>query len=251
MKKIWILLMITSHSLFAGFYMGIEGGYSRSYGVFDIYQDNLTPLDLKKQEIRENGIMGNVVLGTEHFFFNNYLGIRWGLFGGYGKTWGKNETYGKMSTSIFMAGINADTIINFVAKEKITAGIFLGIECNYADFKPEQKIEYGSHFSTSFPVYAPNQLLPIAVWREEYDCFVNNDISYWIPFLRFGVTFLLNKHHRFEFFAKIPLIVDKQEDDYDFHYRNPLWTPVEQKYDTEISYIHSAIQAFISYKIVF
>lgn len=251
MKRIWILLIFASHSLFAGFYMGVEGGYSRSFGVFDIYQDNLIPLDLKKQEFRENGIMGNVVLGSEHFFFNNYLGIRWGVFGGYGKTWGKNETYGEVSTSVFMAGANADVIVNFVAKENFTSGIFIGIECNYADFKPDQKIQYGSHFSTSFPIYAPNKLFPIAVWKDEYDCFVNNDVSYWIPFLRIGTSFLFNKHHRIELFAKIPLVIDKQEDTFTFSYKSPLWKPSEQRYNTQISYTHSAIQAFVSYKIVF
>lgn len=66
-KKFFMALLLTS-PLFARFYAGIEGGYMRNFGVFDIYQNNLTPLDLKKQEFRENGIVGNVVLGTEHFF---------------------------------------------------------------------------------------------------------------------------------------------------------------------------------------
>lgn len=79
-------------------------------------------------------------------FFNNYLGIRWGLFGGYGKTWGKNETYGDISTSTLSVGINTDAIVNFVAKENLTAGFIIGVEYSYNTVKPSRVVEYGEHF---------------------------------------------------------------------------------------------------------
>lgn len=250
MKRIWILLMITSYSLFAGFYAGIEGGYMRNFGVFDIYQNNLTPLDLKKQEFRENGIVGNVVLGTEHFFLNNYLGIRWGLFGGYGKTWGKNETYGDISTSTVSVGINTDAIINFVAKENLTAGFIIGVEYSYNTFKPSKKVDYGASFATSFPVYAPN-LQIIYVNNSINDCYVNNQAYYWLPSLRAGASVLLNKHHRIEFFVKIPLKTFSNSNSYEFEYDNAFWKPPYQKIDTKVSYTHSSLQALISYKFVY
>ena len=250
MRKI-LFFIFAIHSLFAEFYAGVEGGYMRNFGVFDIYQNNLTPLDLKKQEFRENGIVGNVVLGTEHFFFNNYLGIRWGLFGGYGKTWGKNETYGDISTSTLSVGINTDAIINFIAKENLTAGFIIGVEYSYNTFESSKKIDYGASFSTSFPIYAPNSLQIIYVSNNTNDCYVNNQANYWIPALRAGASVLLNKHHRIEFFVKIPLKIFSNSNSYAFEYDNAFWKPSYQKIDTKVSYTHSSLQALISYKFVY
>lgn len=252
MKRIWILLIIATHSLFAGFYAGVEGGYMRNFGVFDIYQNNLTPLNLKRQELGENGIVGNVVLGTEHFFFNDYLGIRWGIFGGYGATWGKNDTYGNLSTSTLSVGISTDVIINFIAKENFTAGFILGMGYSYNTFKPNKNIEYGNRFKYSFPIYRPNNPFPTGVYNGEDNCFVNNQASYWTPTIRVGTTFLLNKHHRFEVFAKLPLTTIKKDNQARFEYNNKYWNgPAHQKYDTKVSYKHSFLQAFASYKFVY
>ena len=251
-KRILSILLLLAYPLSARFYIGIEGGYARNLGVFDIRQNNLNPLNLKKEILREDGMIGNVVLGTEHFFLKNYLGIRWGVFAGYGQTWGKNDTYGNISTSVVAAGVSADTIINFIAKENLTAGFIIGMEYSYNTFKPNKKIQYGAHFSTSFPIYAPGQpITPAYVYKGEDDCYTNNQARYWTPTLRVGTSVLLNKHHRVEFFAKLPLKTFSKSNSFNFEYNNILWNPKHQKYDTKVSYAHSFFQAFVSYKYVF
>ncbi|VEJ24739.1 outer membrane protein [Helicobacter cholecystus] len=251
--RILILFLFLASPLFARFYIGIEGGYIGNFGVFDIYQDNLKPLDLKKEKLNEGGIIGNIVLGTEHFFLNNYLGIRWGVFAGYGKSWGRNGTYGNLSTSVLTAGLNTDVIINFIAKENLMIGFILGIGYSYNTFKPNKNLEYGEYFSATLPIYAPNKpLIPVTVLKDESDCFVNNQApQYWTTNLRVGASILLNKHHRIEAFVKIPLDTLTRNNDFNFYYWNPLWNPPEQKYDTKVSYTHSSIQALLSYKYVF
>lgn len=84
----------------------------------------------------------------------------------------------------------------------------------------------------------------------ENDCFVNNKASYWIPILRFGTSFLLNKYHRIEVFAKIPLKTYEKNDDFLYEFHNA-YTQSHQKFDTKVSYTHSSLQALISYKFVY
>ncbi|VEJ24737.1 outer membrane protein [Helicobacter cholecystus] len=246
--RILILFLFLASPLFARFYIGIEGGYIGNFGVFDIYQDNLKPLDLKKEKLNEGGIIGNIVLGTEHFFLNNYLGIRWGVFWGYGQTWGENQTYGKISTSTSLGGVNADISVNFIARENLTAGFFTGIEYGYIIPNPNQKIRYGEHFAFTISMPFPNR--PAITVPLEEDCFVDNQISYGMPIFRFGTSFLLKKHHRIEFLAKLPLKTYKRTNSFLFEYHNNHLNS-HQKYDTKVSYTHSSIQALLSYKYVF
>lgn len=88
------LLSLTAVSLICGsvaeakFYLGIEGGYNGSVSEFSYENKGLTPSSFSKK-LKEQGVVGNLVLGTEHFFGSGYFGLRWGIFGGYGSSWGR------------------------------------------------------------------------------------------------------------------------------------------------------------------
>ena len=246
-KRILSILLLLAYPLSARFYIGIEGGYARNLGVFDIRQNNLNPLNLKKEILREDGMIGNVVLGTEHFFLKNYLGIRWGVFAGYGQTWGENKAYGKISTSTSMMGANVDVLVNFIAREKMTAGVFVGIGYGYIIPNPKKKIQYGEHFALKVPIIIP----PKTIWVDmNNDCFVDNQFSYGAPLLRFGTSILIAKHHRIELLAKIPLKVFKKSDSFLLEWNNASLS-FHRKYDTKVFYAHTFAQAFVSYKYVF
>lgn len=73
----------------------------------------------------------------------------------------------------------------------------------------------------------------------------------WILAVRTGTSVLLNKHHRVEFFAKIPLKTFSNSNEFQFEYNNAFWKPPYQKLDTKVSYTHNSLQALISYKFVY
>lgn len=112
----------------AKFYLGIEGGYNGSASEFS-YEDKVTPSNFS-QKLKEQGVVGNLVLGTEHFFGSGHFGLRWGISGGYGSAWGELEGEKTRLDTISFGG-SFDLFGNFVAKENFMTGIFAGVEYAY------------------------------------------------------------------------------------------------------------------------
>lgn len=239
MKKIGISIAFGLATLLqAGFYMGIEGGYNTSKQIFDYKDQGTDPDPDFTANLKGNGYVANITLGTEHSFIDKYLVIRWGIFGGYGQTIGKTEGEKDILETISF-GVNADLIANFIAKEKFTAGIFAGAEYMYSILKPKPTREVGQTIYTTYPDGSQT--------KTEY--YVNNNISSDNFVLRAGLTFLANNHHRFDIFTKIPLTF--KEDSSSFYHRNIRNGKVIDVLDFKSTYRYEFIQALMSYKYIF
>lgn len=236
MRKIILALGVAS-GLYAGFYMGIEGGYNTSKQIFD-YQDQSTDIDPSfTAYIKGNGFVANLTLGTEHSFIDKYLVIRWGIFGGYGQTFGKN--YGEkdiLETISF--GINADLIANFIATEKFTAGLLAGVEYAYSLLRPKPELKVGNTIYTTHPNGSQS--------KTEY--YVSNKGDTENLIIRAGLSFLAKQHHRFDIFAKIPITF--KEVSSAFYHRNKINGKIDV-IDFRSTYRYEFIQALASYKYIF
>lgn len=220
----------------ARFYIGVEGGYLRNLSQFENkiyhYSINLTPngpvQENKRVNLRENGVVGNLVLGTEHFIQSQYFGWRWGIFGGYGISWGKVESR-KTQLNTIHYGFNTDFLVNFLVEEKLTSGFFVGVEYAITDLNPKKQSVMG---------------LTYTVNNVSTDVYVGNKIVAQDAFLRAGFSTLVNKNHRVEVMAKT--INSKHYD-----YEDVLNNTTQIKVDDTFIFTYQNIQALVSYKYVF
>lgn len=237
MRKIILALSIAS-GLYAGFYIGIEGGYNTSKQVFDYTDRSTNAKPNFKVNLKGNGYVANLTLGSEHSFLDQYIVLRWGAFGGFGQTYGKDESGEENTLSTIAFGANADVIANFVAKENFTLGILAGVEYMYSMLGPNPERKEGA---VIYKGYTNGTFT-----KEEY--YLSNKTHSSSTVIRAGVSTLVKKHHRFDVFAKIPVVLTEEESSGFFASNiNGKIT----KIDFTTIYQYQFIQALMSYKYVF
>lgn len=181
--KVTCLAFLASSSLLWGrFYVGVEGGYMRDRSVYEYEEKGTTKSEWEKK-VLGNGLVGNITLGTEHFFGRNYYGVRWGIFGGYGASKSKDSEFGESKLTTFWAGANFDMFFNFYAKEEFMTGMFMGVEYDYIIQKPSKEAPFGVSNKTQ-----------------------SNNLA-----LRVGLSTLFGNHHRLELLAKVPVYVQDHD----------------------------------------
>lgn len=239
------LLSLAAASLICGsvaeakFYLGIEGGYNGSVSEFS-YEDKVTSTSFSKK-LKEQGVVGNLVLGTEHFFGSQHFGLRWGIFGGYGSAWGDFEgTKTRLDTISF--GGSFDLFGNFVAKENLMSGIFVGIEYDYTLLNPKDEIVLGKNYSIKNGMCTPE-------WSQNAKYSVSNKTASNSLAVRVGLSTRVAKHHRFEVMAKIPVMLSENTSHYDYTYT--FNGQLKDKVDDTFKFTYKYIQGLVSYKYVF
>lgn len=135
-----------------------------------------------------SGFNINLNFGSEHFFLDDYLGIRVGGLVGYTSysnftqiqtptnLTGIEETY-----SFLDAGINLDLMVNFWSNGSYSFGVFGGVEADYhylLDFNNSETSESAKDFPS----------------RHAFDLAG-----------RVGVSTLMANHHRLDVLAKLPI----------------------------------------------
>lgn len=231
------LLSLAAASLICGsvaeakFYLGIEGGYNGSVSEFS-YEDKVTPSSFSKK-LKEQGVVGNLVLGTEHFFGSGYFGLRWGIFGGYGVAWGEIDEFKTRLDTISFGG-SFDLFTNFVAKENFMTGLFAGVEYAYTLLRPKDEFVLGKTYTTN-----------IGTWSHSADYYVSNKTAANTVAVRVGLSTRFAKHHRFEIMAKVPIMLSENTSGFQFTSNNVV------KIDDTFKFTYKYIQGLVSYKYVF
>lgn len=220
----------------AEFYLGVEGGYNGNLSTFTYEDNGLAPSSFK-QEIKEKGVVGNVVLGTEHFFGSGYFGLRWGVFAGYGSSWGGLDGEKTRLDTISM-GANFDMFANFVAKENLMSGLFVGVEYAYTLLRPKEELFLGKTYTTT-----------VGNTSQSADYYVSNKTASNTAVVRVGLSTKIAKHHRLEVMAKVPVIFS--ENTSSFSFTNEVNGQIVQKIDDTFKFNYKYIQGLVSYKYVF
>lgn len=230
-KLITIGFFLCSSTLWGRFYMGIEGGYMRSESIFEYTtKGNVVVGKDWKESIVENGGVANLILGTEHFFGETQrFGIRWGIYGGYGYTQGKHDELGKIFMQILSAGSVFDTITNLVSEEKIQVGFIGGLGYDFSSLMPSREIKLG------FKAMPPILDRDLAITNKAY---LNSLL------LRFGLSALFNKHHRFEAIAQFPFNLTSISTRFGY-------AEGGRNIDIGYDFYYNRIQGLLSYKYVF
>lgn len=206
---------------FARFYLGTEVGYTKGVSTFNKYETNQnTPLIDETFYNNQHGITTNIIIGTEHFFLDDYLGIRWGAYGGYGFLKGDLA-----NVNSFSLGANFDVIGNVFASEKFSIGFLLGGEYANIFHEPIKEIKIGRTFDGI-----------------EYS--VSNKTSFSRMLVRAGFSTSISKNHRFEFIFKYPLAAPDQISQYVQDNNGKI---NNYKY----FYVYEYLEAFLSYKYIF
>lgn len=219
-------IFLFSNILFARFYIGTETGYTKgSMYLYKSESDLNTPSIDETIIENQNGITSNIILGTEHFFLKDYLGIRWGVYAGYGFLKGQLANVNALTF-----GANADGIVNVFASENFSIGAFFGAEFANIMHLPVQEIKIGR-----------------VVDEREYS--VSNKASLSRMILRMGLSTLFKKHHRIEVLFKYPLAAPDEVSQYfDGEMVNGNY---QIKADYKYSYRYEYLEAFVSYKYAF
>lgn len=241
LAKIIFVWGVLSSFVWGNFYIGVEGGYLRSKSIY-IYEDKSGKTTTGKEpdwskSVIGNGGVVNLTLGTEHFFANDYVGVRWGIFGGYGFTQSKGyiSDLGNVNVNLstLSAGANFDILVNFYVQEHLTSGLFVGAEYDFTLLRPDRVIEIGERSTNGKP---------------EKDMMVGNNTHNSDAVVRAGFSTLIAKHHRIELFAKIPFWTQKHCEHFvliDQAISNG------EKDDRKYTFKYEYIQALLSYKYVF
>lgn len=182
-----LAILLSCNPLFARFYMGVESGWTGFNTKIEEYQreNGQVKIDRVTAEKLQGGF-GNLAIGTEHFFANNYFGLRWSIYGGYGYAQGKTTKY-----DLGYMGVNFDLIGNFISSENLTFGTFAGIDGSLTMLLPDKVVRVGQTIDgTDF--YASNRTIALN------------------PNIRAGFTFLLARHHRLELAARLPIKATNQ-----------------------------------------
>ena len=227
-KLIFIMLAmaLSCNPLFGRLYLGIEGGWTGFNTKIEEYQrENGKPIIDRFTAEKLQGGFGNLTIGTEHFFANNYFGLRWGLWGGYGVAQGKVTKY-----NLNYIGANFDLMVNFVANESVSFGTFSGVEYAFTVLRPDKVVRVGQTIDgTDF--YASNQTVAHH------------------PNLRAGLSLLLAQNHRLELMAKFPIKAVNQVSS-----NQSTWIvngqPAQNDF-VKYAFRYDFLQVFASYKYVF
>lgn len=239
--KIVLFLGFLSNFAWGNFYIGIEGGYLGNKSIY-IYEDksgNTTTgknPDWSKSILGSGGII-NLILGTEHFFANDYVGVRWGIFGGYGYTQsrGNISQLGNVDVNLstLSVGVDFDILINFYARKDLMTGLFIGAEYDFTLLYPNRIIEIGERKA------------PIA---PKEDMMVGNKTQSNNAVIRVGLSTKITKHHRLELLTKFPIWTQKHSEH--FVLTDQTIKPGE-KDDRKYTFKYEFIQALVGYKYVF
>ncbi|MDO7253327.1 outer membrane beta-barrel protein [Helicobacter cappadocius] len=185
----------------ARFFLGIDGGYSMD--KIDVKTEDIkgyggsiiTPGSFTKNAYLGNGYLFNINLGTEHHFDkNNYVGFRWFLAGGYGRTTLINQSNNLIQypSNVIEANLGLDLLLDVIKFGNNSIGLFGGVEG-------------GVNGTISDAYYYDRQC-------DKYPTFPSISPS---VFGRVGVSLLLANHHRVEFVTKIPIYeLDNSSTDY-------------------------------------
>lgn len=221
-----LVLLLSCNPLFARLYLGVEGGWTGFNTKIEEYERKGGAVITDKATTEKlQGGFGNVTIGTEHFFANNYFGLRWGLYGGYGYAQGKTTKY-----NLNYVGANFDLMVNFVANEKVSFGTFSGVEYGFTVLRPDKVVRVGQTIDgTDF--YATNQTV------------THN------PNLRAGLSLLLAQNHRLELMAKFPIRAANQVSSNQSTFK--LNGQVVQNDFVKYAFRYDFLQVFASYKYVF
>ncbi|PAF53122.1 hypothetical protein BKH42_07785 [Helicobacter sp. 13S00482-2] len=188
MKRIVLLafMMLTSANTLAQakFFLGIDAGSSidrvdvevePTLGYMDVV---VKPGSFTENAYRGNGYLFNFNLGTEHHFDrNNYVGFRWFLGLGYGRTTLINQIYTPIQypSNIIEAKLGLDLLLDVIKFDThSTLGFFGGVEGGVEGTISDDT-------SNTFPT---GNIYILS---------------------RAGLSILLAEHHRIEFVAKIPV----------------------------------------------
>lgn len=233
---------VLSSFVWGNFYIGVEGGYLRNKSIY-IYEDKSGDTttgkdpDWSKSVIGNGGVV-NLTLGTEHFFANNYVGVRWGIFGGYGFTQSKGYISDLGSVDVNLStlsvGANLDILINFYVQEHLTTGLFVGAEYDFTLLHPNRVVEIGERSINGTP---------------KKDMMVGNKTHSNNAVIRVGFSTLIAKHHRIELFAKIPVWTQKHSEHFILSDQKQIIN--NQKDNRKYTFKYEYLQALLSYKYVF
>lgn len=242
LAKIIFVWGVLSSFVWGNFYIGVEGGYLRSKSIY-IFEDKSGKTTTDQQPSWSKSVVGNggvvnLTLGTEHFFANNYVGVRWGIFGGYGFTQSRGHISElgsvDVNLSILSAGANFDILVNFYVQEHLTSGLFIGAEYDFTLLRPDCVVEIGERKAQTYP---------------KEDMMVGNKTHSSNAVVRVGLSTLIAKHHRIELLAKIPVWTQK----YSEHFILPDNQHVlnGQRDNRKYTFKYEYLQALLSYKYVF
>ena len=251
-------------SVFAGFDIGY-GEASYELAKIDYVKNNTTTLNKK-----ERGIALGFVVGYKQFF-TPYLGLRY-----YVNTNIANISFGEHSTRrytkdgeyigsakitlapIINYGVNIDFLGNFIAKEGVDFGGFVGVGLG------------GNHLSGGFEVYG-DRVITRPQTTKETDTEVvktyqqNINHSYSKPntnvfdvWVNVGLRANIAKHHAIEMVARVPFIsfeslfnvIDsyvekktpqdgKEETTYGFLINHSLYNNIQSRYSISFRYIYN------------
>lgn len=174
--------------VFGKFYLGIESGFHGGKTTFEKSTNQNGTKNVERINLYENGLIANFTLGTEHFFFDDYFGLRWSGFVGFGSSWGKLA--GKTTQlDLLSLGANFDLIGNFLVRDSYSVGIVAGIEYGFIGLNPKEEIKTGEIF----------------VFENEVRNHIISNKTFIDGFVgRVGITANLYKHHRLDLLFKIP-----------------------------------------------
>lgn len=242
LAKIVFVWGVLSSFVWGNFYIGVEGGYLRSKSIY-IFEDKSGKVTTDQQPSWSKNIIGNggvvnLTLGTEHFFANGYVGLRWGIFGGYGLTQSKGHIGDlgnvDVNLSTLSAGANLDILVNFYVQEHLTTGLFIGAEYDFTLLRPDRVVEIGEKKASTAP---------------KEDMMVGNKTHSSNAVVRVGLSTLIARHHRIELFTKIPVWTQKHSEHFILPDQYAL--PNKQKDDRKYTFKYEYLQALLSYKYVF
>lgn len=233
---VFVLSLFFANLAWGRFYIGVESGYMRDYSTY-VYEDNSGNITTGREEnwdkeLVGNGVVTSLILGTEHFFWKNYYGIRWGVLGGYGLTQSKDSQWGDITLSTLSLGVNFDSIFNFYVAEKLTAGLFVGAEYDFTLLKPNKEISIGERAANTLP---------------KEDMLVSNKTHINNLSIRVGASALFYNHHRVEFLTKIPVYLEKHSQH--FVMEGQQWNGAKD--DRKYTFKYKYIQVLLAYKYVF
>ncbi|WP_027327204.1 outer membrane beta-barrel protein [Helicobacter pametensis] len=159
----------------ARFYVGIEGGYS-AQSAYDTKTSGKNTFGATYSgtgvlsKALDNGARGysvGGVLGTESFF-GKYFGLRWGVGAGY-----TSVSKDKHNFNTVDAGVSLDLLLNFYNNGSFSFGVFGGASADY------HYVLDGRYAGSS------EHLLDFSG--------------------KVGLSTMMAKHHRVEFYAKLPI----------------------------------------------
>lgn len=207
----------------ARFFLGIDGGYSMDKVDVKIEDETVMgvvtkPGSFTKDAYLGNGYLFNINLGTEHHFDkNNYVGFRWFLGLGYGRTTLINQSDKSIQypSSIIEANLGADLLLDVIKFGKNSLGVFGGVEGGVNVVLSDDYRYLG----------------------EEAGATASFSSLEFLAQARVGLSLFLAEHHRIEFVTKIPVYT--------------LTGPIRDSDNINRSYFYKPLQFMLGYKYIF